>query len=82
MFCKSGLIRQMNEKDFLTLANKEPYVVLNFIHAGFPRTSLLNDHLKRIAKEQRNTVSKQQQQEKCRGLSNLRKITHPQLKKT
>merc|ERR1712224_721720 len=37
-------------------ANKEPYVVLNFFHKEFFRTGLMEDHLKRIAKEQRSTI--------------------------
>lgn len=52
---EDGLVPTMSDKEFLEVANKEPYVVLCFFHQDFFRTTILINHLKKIAEKQKNT---------------------------
>jgi len=49
---EAGLVKKCSDKEFLEIANKEPYVVLCFFHGDFFRTTLLINHLKKIAEKQ------------------------------
>merc|ERR1712226_582674 len=46
------MIALVDDKGFLEVANKEPYVVLCFVHDDFFRTHYLLGHLKKIAEKQ------------------------------
>lgn len=50
-----GLVPLVNDKGFLEVANKEPYVVLCFVHKDFFRTQTILEHLKKIAEKQKGT---------------------------
>jgi len=50
-----GLIPLVNDKQFLEVANKEPYCVLCFVHKDFWRTQTILEHLKKIAEKQKCT---------------------------
>merc|ERR1712216_811090 len=53
---EDGVIRMVEDKAFLEIAQKEPYVVLCMWHKDFFRTDVLLNHLKTIAEKQPNTV--------------------------
>lgn len=52
---EDGDIPLVTDKAFLEVANKEPYVVLCFVHNDFMRTHTLLAHLKKIAEKQKMT---------------------------